>query len=241
MEDTLIYRILGGRNLIGTLVNVATIVTGTAIGLAIKKGIPERMKDTIMQGLAMATMIIGIQMALQSKNMLIVVLSVVLGAITGELLNIEDKLGSIGSWMEGKIGNGKGEFARAFVTASLVYCVGAMAIVGSIQDGLSGDSNTLYVKSLLDGVASIVFASTMGIGVGFAAIPVLVYQGSITLLAQFLQNILTQPVIFEMTATGGVLILGIGIKILGLKDIKVGNLLPAIFYAVLLALFFPKI
>lgn len=224
----------------GTVVNVGAIIGGAMVGVIVKKGIPERYKDTIMQGMSMAIMVIGLQMALQSKNLLVVVLSLVLGAITGEMLRIEDRLASLGTWMEGKIGNKKGDFARAFVTASLVYCIGAMAILGSIQDGVAGNPTTLYIKSLLDGVTSIVFASTMGIGVAFSAIPVLIYQGTITFLAQYLQTILTQPVILEMTATGGVLILGIGIKIMGLKDIKVGNLLPAIFYAILLAMYFPK-
>lgn len=129
---------------------------------------------------------------------------------------------------------------RNFVTASLVYCVGAMAIVGSIQDGISGNPATLYVKSLLDDTASVVFASTLGIGVAFSALPVLLYQGSITLLAGYLQGVLTRPVITELTATGGVLIIAIGIKILEIKDIRVGNLLPAVGFAVVLAALLPQ-
>lgn len=226
--------------MIGTIVNGFVVIIGAIIGVALKRGIPDRFKNTIMQGLSLAIIVIGLQMALQTKNILIVVLSLVLGAITGEVFKIEDRLEALGAWMESKVGNSKGEFAKAFVTASLVYCVGAMAIVGAIQDGLKGDPSTLFVKSLLDGVSAVVFASTMGIGVAFAAVPVWIYQGSIAVLAQFVQGFLTAPVIAEMTATGGVLIMGIGLKILDIKDVKVGNLLPSIIYAVILALVLPK-
>lgn len=227
--------------MLGTIVNAAAVIFGSLVGVLLKKGIPERYKETILQGLGMVTIIIGLQMGLQAKNILVVIISLVLGGITGEFLKIEERLNHLGSWMEKKVGNGEGEFARAFVTASLVYCVGAMAIVGSIQDGVSGNSSTLFVKSSIDGVASVVFASTMGIGVAFSAIPVFLYQGSISLLAQFLQGFLTSPIIAEMTATGGVLIFGVGVKVLGLKDVKVGNLLPAIFYAALLAIIYQRL
>ncbi len=224
----------------GTIVNAAAIIGGSAVGIAVKKGIPERYKTTIMQGLALAVMIIGLQMALQTKNILIVVLSLVLGGLTGEFFKIEEKLTGFGNRIEKMFGNSGGGFTKAFVTASLVYCVGAMAIVGSIQDGISGNPGTLYVKALLDGVSAVIFASTLGFGVAFSALPVFIYQGSITLAAEYLQGFLTQPVITELTATGGVLILGIGIRMIEIKDIKVGNLLPAVVYAVILALIFPK-
>lgn len=224
----------------GTIVNAAAIVVGAVAGVLLKRGIPERYKSTVIQGLSLAVIVIGLQMALQTKNILIVVLSLVLGGLTGELLKIEDRLAAFGYKMETFFGSMGGGFTKAFVTASLVYCVGAMAIVGSIQDGINGNPGTLLVKSLLDGVSSIVFASTLGIGVAFSALPVLLYQGSITLLAQYLQGVLTQPVINELTATGGVLIMGIGLRILEIADIKVGNLLPAVGYALLLAALIPK-
>lgn len=223
----------------GTIVNAVSIVAGAGIGVLLKKGIPDNIKNTILQGLSLAVMVIGLQMALQSKNILSVVLSLVLGGLTGELLKIEDRLASFGSRMETLFSNSGGSFTKAFVTASLVYCVGAMAIVGSIQDGISGNPDTLFIKALLDGTASIVFASTLGIGVAFSALPVLVYQGSITLLAGYLQEILTQPVVTELTATGGILIVGIGIRILGISDIRVGNLLPAVGFALMFAVFLP--
>ena len=224
----------------GTIVNAASIVVGAAIGTLLKKGIPENYKQTVIQGLSLAVMVIGLQMAFKSNNILIVILSLVLGGLTGEYLRIEDRLTGFGSRMEALFGNQGGGFTKAFVTASLVYCVGAMAIVGAIQDGISGNPGTLYVKSLLDGVSSIVFASTLGIGVAFSAVPVLIYQAAITLLAQYLQGLLTPAVIAELTATGGVLIVGISIKILEIKDIRVGNLLPAVGYALLLATLWPK-
>lgn len=227
--------------MVGTIVNVGAIIVGATAGVVLRKGIPERFNQTIIQGIALTVMIIGIQMAVSSKNILVVVLSIVVGGLTGEILKIEERLDSFGLWIEERLGDGQGDFARGFVTASLVYCVGAMAIVGSIQDGLQGNPATLFVKALLDGVSAVFFASTMGLGVAFSAIPVLLYQGSITLLAQYVQAVLTQPVIIEMTATGGILILGIGIKILGIKEIRVGNLLPSIFYAVAISIIFQKV
>lgn len=223
----------------GTLINAAAIIVGASVGFILKKGIPERFKITVIQGLSLAVIVIGLQMALKTNNILIMIFSLVLGGLTGELLNIEGRLEAFGSKIETLLGNQGGSFTKAFVTPSLVYCVGAMAIVGSIQEGISGDPGILFLKSVLDGVSAIIFASTLGLGVAFSALPVLIYQGSISLLAQYLQNVLTPPVITEMTTTGGVLIMAIGLRILEIKDIKVGNLLPAIGYSLLLAAFIP--
>jgi len=226
---------------VGTIVNVISIILGSVLGLLFKKGIPERYSRTIMQGLGLAILLVGISMALQTKQVLVVILSLVLGALTGEFLNIEGGLASLGKWLESKLSGAAGDVGRAFVTASLVFCVGAMAIMGSIEDGLNHNPHILYIKSALDGVSSVVFASTMGLGVIFSAIPVLLYQGSITLLAWTVKDFLGPDVIAEMTATGGLLILGIALNILNITDIKVGNLLPAIFYAIPLAMLLPLI
>lgn len=223
----------------GTLINATAIIVGASVGFLLKKGIPERFKITVIQGLSLAVIVIGLQMALKTNNILIMIFSLVLGGLTGELLNIEGRLEAFGSKIETLLGNQRGSFTKAFVTPSLVYCVGAMAIVGSIQEGISGDSGILLLKSVLDGVSAIIFASTLGLGVAFSALPVLIYQGSISLLAQYLQDVLTPSVITEMTTTGGVLIMAIGLRILEIKDIKVGNLLPAIGYSLLLAAFIP--
>ncbi|MDD4237744.1 MAG: DUF554 domain-containing protein [Desulfotomaculaceae bacterium] len=225
----------------GTIVNVISIVLGSVLGLLFKKGIPESYSRTIMQGLGLAVLLVGVSMSLQSKQVLVVVLSLVLGALTGELLNIEGGLTRLGQWLEAKVGRATGDVGRAFVTASLIYCVGAMAIMGSIEDGLNHNPRILYIKSALDGVSSVVFASTMGLGVLFSAIPVLIYQGSITLLAWTVKDYLGPAVISEMTATGGLLILGIAFNMLNITEIKVGNLLPAIFYAIPLAMLLSKV
>lgn len=219
--------------LIGTIVNVAAISLGVAVGMVFKKGIPERAQITIMQGLGLAILLIGLKTAWQTEMILIPILSLAAGAMLGEYIDIEEKLNKLGTWLESKIGSNHGMVAKAFVTTSLIYCVGAMAIMGAIEDGLTGQPNTLFAKSALDGISAIIFTTTMGIGVIFSTIPVLLYQGSITLMADFLKSFLTDGMIAEMNATGGLLIIGIGINILGIKKIKVGNLLPAIVFSVL--------
>ena len=225
--------------MIGTIVNFFTIIFGGLLGLFFGKRFPDRLKDTTIQGIALAVMIIGLQMALQTNNVLIVILSLVLGGIIGEWINIELQLKRMGNYLEGKLSkNGEGNFAKAFVTASLVYCVGAMAIVGALEDGLNGNPSILFAKSALDGISAVVFASSMGAGVIFSAFPVLFYQGSITLFAGLLQGPLSDPVITEMSAVGGLLIFGIAINMLGIKEIKVGNLLPGIFVAIPLVFIF---
>lgn len=218
----------------GTLVNAAAILSGSVVGLLLKRGMPERYQHTIMQGLALAVGVIGLQMAFKTQNMLIVILSIVMGAIIGEALNIDALLTKLGNWLTAKLGSQYGNVGEGFVTASLVYCVGAMAVVGSIQDGLTGDASTLYAKSMLDGVSAVVFASTLGIGVALSSVSVIAYQGTITLLAGAFSTLLTEQIITELTAVGGVLIIGISILMLDVKKIKVANLLPAIPAAVVI-------
>lgn len=221
--------------MLGTVVNTAAIICGAAFGLMFRKGIPERVRCTIMQGIGLAVILVGLSMALQTKQILVVVLSLVLGGVTGELLNIEGGLARLGKWLESKMGGGTGEVGKSFVTCSLIYCVGAMAIMGSIEDGLNNNPQILFTKSALDGISAVVFASTMGIGVIFSSVPVFLYQGSITVLASLVKGVLGPAAVAEMTATGGLLIVGIALNILGIKEIKVGNLLPSVFYAVPLA------
>lgn len=219
--------------MLGTIVNVITIIIGSFIGIILKNGIKDEYKETIMNGIGLAVVIIGITGGIKTENTVLVIASLVLGSIIGEIISIEYKLDQLGNNMEKKLGKGDSNFSKGFVTASLVYCIGAMAIVGSLESGLSGNHETLFAKSMLDGISAIIFASTLGIGVAFSAIPVLIYQGSITLLANLIKDVLTPEVILEMSAVGGILILGIGINILGLKKIKVGNMLPAIFIPIL--------
>lgn len=227
--------------MLGTLVNTAAIICGAALGLLFRRGIPERVSCTIMQGIGLAVLLVGLSMALQTKEILVVILSLVLGGLTGELLNIEGGLARLGKWLESKVGGKTGDVGKAFVTTSLIYCVGAMAIMGSIEDGLNGNPQILFTKAALDGISAVVFASTMGLGVAFSAVPVFAYQGSITLLASLIKGVLSPAAVVEMTATGGLLIVGIALNILGIKEIKVGNLLPSIFYAIPLTSLISKI
>jgi len=227
--------------LLGTIVNSLSIIIGSLMGYFLKNQFSDDIKSTIMQGLSLTVMLIGISMSIKTKNLLVVTLSIVTGAIIGEVLKIEEGLNKIGGQLEKRFSNNEGEFTKAFVTASLVYCVGAMAIMGSIESGLNGNHSILLVKSILDGVSSIVFTSSLGIGVAFASIPVFIYQGAITLSAKFIKAYLNDDVIREMTATGGLLIFGIGINMLsGNSRIKVGNLLPAIFTVIFITYMFLK-
>jgi hypothetical protein len=220
--------------MLGTIVNSAAIIVGTFLGILLKTGIPDRIKHTIMQGIGLSVVLIGLSMAMKTQNAIIVILSMVIGGIIGEVFGIEDRLKNTGKWLEERVGQNQGDFTKGFVTTSLIFCVGAMAIMGALESGLTGNHTTLFAKSALDGITSIVFASSMGIGVAFSALPVFIYQGLITLTAASMKVFLTDAIIREMTATGGVLILGIGLNILEITKIKVGNMLPAIIGAVFL-------
>ncbi len=216
----------------GTLVNTAAVVAAGVAGTMLGNRLPARVRETALNGIGLMTILIGLQMALGAGNLLVVLGSLIVGGAVGELLNIEGGLEALGRWVERRVGGrnagGQSTFSRAFVTASLVFCVGPMTITGAIQDGLTGDFSTLAVKSMLDAFAGLAFASTMGIGVAFAGGVVLTYQGVLTLAAGWLRDLLTEPVRAEMIATGGLLIVGIGINLLELKRIRVSNLLPAI-------------
>jgi hypothetical protein len=232
----------GERNLLGTIINAAAIIVGTLLGNFLKGCFSENVRDTVMQGLSLTVMLIGLSMAIKTQNLLVVTISLVLGGILGEVLELEERLNRLGKRLEERFSRGDGDFTRAFVSASLIYCVGAMAIMGAIQSGLTGNHGILLIKSILDGVSAVVFSSSMGIGVAFSALPVFLYQGSITLAAAFVKGFLTDAIITEMTATGGLLIFGIGINMLKTNiKIKVGNLLPAIFIAVFLTALFPRL
>lgn len=221
----------------GTIVNVIAVVAGSLLGVFLKGRFPEKVKEIIMQGLGLASCLIGIQMALESKNILIVIFSLVIGGICGELIGIEKKLNGAGAYIQRKLAREDDLFIQGFVQASLVFCIGAMAIMGSIQDGINNDPTILYNKSIMDGFASIAFAASTGVGVLFSAIPVLLYQGGITLLASIVARFLSEAMILEMTATGGLLIFAIGLNLLKIGKIKVGNLLPSLLFAILFSAF----
>lgn len=217
----------------GTIVNALAIIAGSLAGLLFKKGIPETYKKTIMQAVSLAVILIGLKTAMKSDDLLAIILFLAIGSIIGELLRFENRLEMLGNWLESRFSNKEGSIANGFVTASLVFCVGSMAIVGSLESGLTGSEQTLYAKSALDGITSIIFASTLGIGVMISSVAVLIYQGSITVLAVFIKPFLVPEVIDQMSSTGGILIAAIGINLLGNIKIKVGNMLPAIFIPLL--------
>lgn len=230
----------------GTLLNIVAVLVGGGLGVAFGSRLPERVRQTVMNGLGLFTITIGIQMTFKSQNVLVVLGSVLVGGILGEWWGIDAGLRQVGAWLEARFANsgageqsdkgaGGGRFIKGYVTASLVFCVGPMTILGSIQDGLTGDYKLLALKSVLDGFASLAFASSLGVGVLFSAVTIGVIQGAITLLAAQAQALLTAPMIAEMTATGGVLILGIGVgSLLELKPIRVGSFLPALIVAPLI-------
>lgn len=220
------------KNMLGTIVNALAIVAGSLLGLLFSKGIADNYKDIILSGVGLSVMLIGVKSALVSNDLMVVIFSVILGALLGEGLNIEKKLEMFGKFLESKVSaksNDSKSFARGFVTASLVFCVGSMAIVGSLESGLTGNHQTLFAKSVLDGVTSIIFASTMGLGVMFSGLAVFLYQGLITLTAVFMKNILVPETIEQMTSVGGLLIMAIGFNMLKITTIRVGNLIPGIF------------
>lgn len=217
-----------------TLVNMVAILLGAFLGMGLKRGIPDQVKNTIMQGLGLAIMVIGLKMAVGADNDIVVVISLVIGGILGEWVKLDKKLDNLGALVKKKLKVNDSNFVDGFVSASLIFCVGAMAIVGSIDAGLRGDYTVLFLKSTLDGIVAIVLASSLGVGVACSALMVLVYQGLITLLAVYLQNILVGDVISYMTAVGGILIIGIGMGIANIKQINTINLLPGIFVAVIL-------
>ncbi|MEG1571122.1 MAG: DUF554 domain-containing protein, partial [Clostridia bacterium] len=218
-------------SMIGTLINCAAILVGSALGLLLRKGIKQSMAQTVMQGIGLSVILIGLMGAIKTQNTLLVILSMVLGGVLGTLLDLDAKMNKLGAFAQRKLCKGAAEgstFAKGFVTASLVFCVGAMAVVGALDSGIRGDHSTLIAKAALDGVAAIVFSSSMGAGVMLAALPVFIYQGGIALLGTAVAPLLSNAVIAEMSAVGGLLIVGIGINMLLDKDIKVANLLPAI-------------
>lgn len=225
--------------MIGTIVNCLAIVLGCLVGILIKGKMSEKLSDNIMNGIALCVLYIGISGSLQGENTLITIISMAIGALIGELIDIDKGLNKLGDKLEEKFSSKKGEvsISKGFVSASLLFCVGAMAIVGSLQSGLSGNYETLFAKSILDGISSIIFAASLGIGVIFSAVSVLLYQGIITIGSSFLSNILSDSVVNSMTAIGSLLIIGLGLNMLKVTNIKVANLLPAIIIPILFGLF----
>lgn len=234
----------------GTIINIGTVLLGTAIGLLLRGGIPERLQKTVMSALGLSTIFIGITGALSgmlqantdgsisSHSEMLLIVCMVLGALTGEAIDIESRLERFGDWCKQRLkgaGRTDATFTEAFMSASILFCVGAMAIVGALEDGLGLGCNTLAAKAVLDGVAAVIFSSTLGIGVVLSVLPLAIYQGGITALAGVIRPYMSDVLIAQMSFVGSVLIFAIGLKLLLGAKIKVGNLLPAMFFPILFA------
>ncbi len=218
--------------MLGTIANTLAIIAGSLLGLLFSRGIGNNYKEIILSGVGLSVVLIGVKSALVSGDLMVVIFSMVIGALLGEALKIENQLQAIGTFLEKKVAAKSSDtksFARGFVTASLVFCVGSMAIVGSLESGLTGNHQTLFAKSVLDGVTSVIFSSTMGLGVMFSSIAVFLYQGLVTVTAGFMKSYLVPETIAQMTSVGGLLIMAIGFNMLKITAIRVGNMLPAIF------------
>jgi uncharacterized protein len=229
---------------IGTLVNALAIIIGGAIGLILKHNLKDRYKDIMIGAIGLSILVVGLSGALQGMFTVVnntlsrayileMILILIIGSVVGTYLKINERLNNFGEYMQSKFSSGKGTFAKGFVTATLIFCVGAMAIMGALEDGLTGDATTLYTKAILDGTTAMILASTLGIGVIFSVIPLILYQGTITFTASILQTILVDDVKSLMLIVGNILIIGISLDLLEIKKIKVANMLPAIFIPII--------
>jgi len=245
---------------VGTFINVGTVLAGGSVGLVLRRALPQRFQRIVLQGLGLITILLGLQMALKTRQIFIVLGSLLLGALLGEWWRLQDRLDTLGRWLETRFkvwsqrlagsstNHSAGEtpaplwhdrFSEGFITTTLLFCVGPMTLLGSIQDGISGDFKTLAIKACMDGFAAMVFAAELGWGVLFSAGSVLIIQGSLTLAAAPLQRTLTPMMIDEMTATGGLMIVAIGLMLLEIKRLPIANFLPALAIAPLLAAWWP--
>ncbi len=225
---------------LGTIVNTATVILGAAIGLIFKKVLPKKVTDAIVLGVGLCVLYIGVEGSLKCANPLVMILSMALGAAVGTILDLDGKINRLGAKLEQKFdknSDGKSTFGAAFVQSFLLFCVGAMTVTGAIESGIYGDNTTLYAKSTLDFVSSMVYASTMGPGVLLAAPALFIYQGALTIISYAAGNVLTGYMISEMTAVGSLLIIGISLNMLGITKLKLMDYIPAIFFPILLCLF----
>ncbi len=224
--------------MLGTIVNFGAIIVGGAIGLKFKSILPQRVVDLLFQVLGLFTLYLGFSMVLKTEHALLIVFSLILGALTGALLELQKRTDRLGDYLQNRF-NLKGiRFSEGFIVASLLFCMGPVAILGSIEDGLGNEPKLLFIKSLMDGIASIAFAASLGVGVIFSALPILIYQGAITLLASSLGGSFNQVMITELSAVGGILLVGMSINILDIKKIFVIDFITSLIYIVPLIYFF---
>ena len=224
---------------LGTLINTSTVVAGSLLGLVLKHRYPAKLKTVFFQAIGLATIVIGVKMALEVKNVLALIFSLLVGGVVGELAGLDEKLDGAAEKLKSVLKRADGGFSEGLVTAFLIFCMGSMTIVGCIDEGVRGDRTILLTKSIMDGFTSIALASTFGVGVLFSAVPLLLFQGSITLLASVSQRFFTTLVVSQLTAVGGTMIIGLGFGLLEIKKIKIINFLPALVIVVLITLLFP--
>lgn len=222
----------------GTLINVAAVIVGGVVGIVLRSRLPERITKTFFQAIGLFTLFLGFSMSLKTQNPLLLVFSLILGALLGTGLKLQDRMENFGDTIQQKLKLKGGQFSEGMVTAFLMFCMGSMTILGAIEEGLGNEPKLLLIKSLMDGFSSIALVAALGVGVIFSAIPLLLYQGGLTLLASWLGEALSDIIINELTATGGILLIGLGITILGIKKIEVLNLLPALLFIIPLVYFF---
>ncbi len=215
----------------GTIVNTITVITGSALGLLIGERLPERFKAVIIQAIGLFTFLIGTSMMLKSNNLIIIFLALIAGGVTGEAFRLEEHLNNLTDNLKKRISPNSKTFTEGFITATLIFCVGAMTVVGSIEEGLTGNATLLYTKSIMDGITSLTLASSLGIGVMLSAVSVFIIQGSLTLLGSSLRFLMSGPYLNSITSAGGLLIIALGFELLGIRKLKVLNLLPALIYA----------
>ncbi len=229
--------------MLGTIVNVLAILVGGVFGLLFKKGISDKMGDSLMKGIGLCILFIGIQGALVGKNALVLIISLVIGTLIGEGLDLDKRLNNLGDSIQNKLvrGDEESSVAEGFVTASLLYCVGAMAVVGSLESGISGNHDILFTKSLLDGITAVILTSQLGFGVMLSALPVLLYQGAITLMSQWISPYLSELVVGEMSCVGFVIIIAIGTNMIKITKLKVMNYVPAIAVNAIMVIIVEKI
>ena len=229
---------LGEIEMLGTLINTGTVITGCFIGLFFHKKLPKKIITIVFQGIGLFTLFLGFSMALKTEHLLLMIFSLVLGAIIGELIDIDKKLHNISELLKTKFKSKNDHFAEGLITAFLLFCMGSMTVLGAFEEGLGGKPNLLLAKSILDGFSSIALSSALGIGVLFSVIPLIIYQGGLTILAGLLENYFTTQLINELSAVGGILLIGLGISILKIKEIKIVNMLPSLLVVVVLSLLF---
>ena len=222
----------------GTLINAGAVILGSVAGLLIHSRLPKNLIKIVFQGIGLFTLFLGINMATKTSNFLIMIFSIVIGSIIGELLDIDKAVNRFGDWLKKRIKSKNDKFSEGFITSFLMFCMGSMTILGAFEEGLGGEPNLLLAKSMLDMFSSIILSASLGIGVIFSVIPLIIYQGGLTLFAGSLTGFFTDPIINELTAVGGLLLIGLGLNILDIKSIKILNMIPSLIIVVILSYFF---